>query len=391
MVHLTENNSLPEEWYKNYELTPEAHVARTKYQLCQLHKYNDDNRNYLDKHWGDKTEGSFLCNLDQLIQAAEDINLSYVNKPDYNPMYIDSQHKIERGREWREWDHPVAPVVELLLRETNTPVSYIMINKIPKIIVTVHLGGNPSDLNSLKKLSKKYKFKIIEDASHSFGGKYYSRKVGCSKWSDITVFSFHPVKIITTGEGGAVTTNNIDIFQKVRILRSHGITKDKECFINKNEGDWYYEQQYLGFNYRLTDLQAALGVSQIKRTKEFISKRREISRRYNELLNGLPIITPKQENYSLSSWHLYVIRIKSNLSKKSHDEIFHTLREKNILVNLHYIPIHLQPFYKKLGFKKGDFPKAEKYYREAISLPIYYSLSFEEQDYVINTLKNILT
>ena len=138
MVHLTENNSLPEEWYKNYELTPEAHVARTKYQLCQLHKYNDDNRNYLDKHWGDKTEGSFLCNLDQLIQVAEDINLSYVNKPDYNPMYIDSQHKIERGREWREWDHPVAPVVELLLRETNTPVSYIMINKIPTFTRTIH-------------------------------------------------------------------------------------------------------------------------------------------------------------------------------------------------------------------------------------------------------------
>ncbi len=264
-------------------------------------------------------------------------------------------------------------------------------NKLPKIIVVVHMCGQSADMEKIFNLGKKYGFKIIEDASHGFGGSYKNQLIGNCRYSDITVFSFHPVKIITTGEGGAVTTNNIDIFQKVRILRSHGITKDKECFINKNEGDWYYEQQYLGFNYRLTDLQAALGVSQIKRTKEFISKRREISRRYNELLNGLPIITPKQENYSLSSWHLYVIRIKSNLSKKSHDEIFHTLREKNILVNLHYIPIHLQPFYKKLGFKKGDFPKAEKYYREAISLPIYYSLSFEEQDYVINTLKNILT
>lgn len=263
-------------------------------------------------------------------------------------------------------------------------------NKLPKIVIPVHMCGQSADMELIFNLSKKYGFKIIEDASHAFGGKYKNEFIGNCSFSDITVFSFHPVKIITTGEGGAITTNNEEISNKVKLLRSHGITKDNKLFFNKKEGEWYYEQQYLGFNYRLTDLQAALGLSQIKRTLDFVSKRREIADRYDNLLTNLPIVTPKQEKYSLSSRHLYVIRIKNDKSKLSHYETFKLLREKNILVNLHYIPIHLQPFYKKLGFKKGDYPSAESYYKEAISLPIYFSFSNKDQDYVIATLNKIL-
>ncbi len=263
-------------------------------------------------------------------------------------------------------------------------------NKLPKIVIPVHMCGQSADSEIIFNLSKKYGFKIIEDASHAFGGKYKNEFIGSCSFSDITVFSFHPVKIITTGEGGAITTNDEEISNRVKLLRSHGITKNKELFLNKKEGDWYYEQQYLGFNYRLTDLQAALGLSQIKRTMDFVSKRREIANRYDRLLTNLPIFTPKQEKYSLSSRHLYVIRIKNDNSKLSHYEAFKSLREKNIFVNLHYIPIHLQPYYRKLGFKKGDYPNAERYYKEAISLPIYFSFTKKDQNYVIDTLTKLL-
>ena len=263
-------------------------------------------------------------------------------------------------------------------------------NKLPKILIPVHMCGQSADMEKISSLSKKYGFKIIEDASHAFGGLYKDELIGNCKYSDITVFSFHPVKIITTGEGGAITTNNIEISKRIKLLRSHGITRDRNEFLNKDEGSWYYEQHNLGFNYRLTDIQAALGLSQVKRSLNFVSKRREIAKRYDELLSNLPIITPKQELYSLSSWHLYVIRIEESTTKMSHYEAFNTLREKKIWVNLHYIPIHLQPFYQKMGFKKGDFPKAEQYYKQAISLPIFFSLTNKEQDYVVKVLSEIL-
>ena len=263
-------------------------------------------------------------------------------------------------------------------------------NKLPKILIPVHMCGQSADMKKISELSKKYGFKIIEDASHGFGGLYLDKFIGNCEYSDITVFSFHPVKIITTGEGGAITTNDIEISKKIKLLRSHGITRDRSEFSNKNEGSWYYEQQNLGFNYRLTDIQAALGLSQITRSINFVSKRREIAKRYDELLNDLPLVTPKQESYSLSSWHLYVIRIKEGTTKMSHSDIFDTLRKKKIFVNLHYIPIHLQPFYQKKGFKKGDFPRAEQYYKEAISMPIYFSLSNKEQNDVVKVLSEIL-
>ncbi len=263
-------------------------------------------------------------------------------------------------------------------------------NKLPKIVVCVHMCGQSADMEKFFKLSKEYGFKIIEDASHGFGGSYKKKLIGNCQFSDVTVFSFHPVKIITTGEGGAITTNDKEISKKIKLLRSHGITKDKQDFSNKDEGDWYYEQKYLGFNYRLTEIQAALGLSQIKRTAEFVSKRQKIAKRYDNLLKNLPLVTPKQEAYASSSRHLYVVKIKEGLTKTTHYEAFNFLRKNNIFVNLHYIPIHLQPFYKKMGFTKGDFPIAEKYYSEAISLPIYFSMSKAEQDYVIEKLNEVL-
>lgn len=263
--------------------------------------------------------------------------------------------------------------------------------QLPKVVIPVHLCGQPCDIKGIFRLSKEYGFSIIEDASHAIGGKYEDEPIGNCQYSDITIFSFHPVKIITTAEGGVATTNNKDLAQKMDLLRSHGITRDTELMTNEPDGPWYYQQIDLGFNYRMTEMQAALGVSQIERLKSITDRRHEIAKRYNEKLANLSVTVPFQIEESYSGLHLYVIRLKLDDIKATHLEVFNALRAANIGVNLHYIPVHLQPYYQKLfGFKIGDFPQAEQYYREAISLPLYPDLNVEQQDYIVQTLGSIL-
>ena len=258
--------------------------------------------------------------------------------------------------------------------------------KLPKLIITVHLGGIPVNPIKLKKLSKKYKFKIIEDASHSFGGKYYSRKVGCSKWSDITVFSFHPVKIITTGEGGCCTTNYNKYYEKLIALRNNGIIKENKKFKSENLGPWYYEQHSIGYNFRMSDIQSALGISQLKNLNNFLIKRNRIAKFYCDNLKNLPIKFQRVEKNFYPTYHLFIIKLDSNY-KHLHKKLFNYLRSKNMYVNLHYLPIHLQPFYRKFGFKKNQFPVSEEYSKTAISIPIYPNLRTKDQTQIINYIK----
>lgn len=262
-------------------------------------------------------------------------------------------------------------------------------NCLPSVLIPVHMCGTCCDMESIFNLSKEYGFKIIEDASHAIGGKYKNSKIGESKYSDITVFSFHPVKIITTGEGGAALTNNKEIFKKLALFRSHGVTRDSSQMTKMPEGDWYYEQTELGFNYRMTDIQAALGVSQISRIDSYVSKRNEIAEYYDKNLSYLPIELPKTPDDVYSSYHLYIIKLSQDASIKR-KELFNFLRNNKIGVNVHYIPVHLQPYYKKRGFSEGDFPEAERFYRQAISLPLHPNLSKKDQDFIIDTLKNYL-
>ena len=263
-------------------------------------------------------------------------------------------------------------------------------NRLPKIVIPVHLCGQSCDMEKIYALSKEYGFYIIEDASHAIGGKYQSEHIGACKYSDITVFSFHPVKIVTTAEGGMALTNNSILAKKMDLLRSHGITRDTEIMNKESEGLWYYEQVELGFNYRMTELQAALGVSQMSRLTQFVEKRHSISNKYNEILKDLPVILPYQLNDSYSGLHLYVIRLKLNELKASRKQIFEALRAKGIGVNVHYIPVHTQPYYENLGFKLGDFPVAEAYYDTAISLPMYPDLTDDQIQYVYESLKEVL-
>lgn len=261
---------------------------------------------------------------------------------------------------------------------------------LPKVLVAVHLCGQPCDMTTIRALSNQYGFKIIEDASHAIGGKYMGEFIGNSRYSDITVFSFHPVKIITTAEGGMALTNSDEFAYRLEMLRSHGITRDVSCMESVPDGPWYYEQIALGYNYRMTELQAALGASQMQRLDAYVARRHFLSRRYDRLLKDLPVITPYQDPGSYSGLHLYVIRLQLKLINKSHREVFDGLRKGGIGVNLHYIPVHTQPYYRRMGFKVGDFPEAERYYAEAISLPIYQTLSESEQDQVIEVLKGVL-
>ena len=260
-------------------------------------------------------------------------------------------------------------------------------NKLPKLIIVVHLGGLPTNPIRLNKLSKKYKFKIIEDASHSIGGKYFSKRVGCSKWSDITVFSFHPVKIITTGEGGCCTTNQRKIFEKMSMIRNNGITKDPKKFKFHNLGPWYYEQQVLGFNFRMNEMQAALGVSQIKKINYYIKKRNNIANLYKKELQDLPIKFQKIDKNYYSSYHLFIIKLNSDKSKL-YNFFFKYLRKKNIFVNLHYLPIHLQPYFRNMGFKKKQYPVSEEYSQTALSIPIYPNLTLNNQLKIVKIIKN---
>ena len=265
------------------------------------------------------------------------------------------------------------------------------VNKLPKIVIPVHFAGQSCDMQRIHKLSQEYGFKIIEDASHAIGGKYLDKPIGGCQYSDITVFSFHPVKIITTAEGGLATTNQPGLAEKMQLLRSHGITRDESRMTKPSEGGWYYQQVDLGFNYRMTELQAALGVSQMTRLDDFVATRHQLQERYDELLKDLPLITPHQFKDSYSALHLYPIQIELNKVTKSHKQIFEELRQSGIGVNLHYIPVHTQPYYQEVGFKQGDFPNAEKYYSRAISIPMFQGLKLEMQDQVVETLKKVLT
>jgi UDP-4-amino-4,6-dideoxy-N-acetyl-beta-L-altrosamine transaminase len=263
-------------------------------------------------------------------------------------------------------------------------------NPLPKVVILVHLCGQSCDMKAIGDLSKEYGFSIIEDASHAIGGSYQEDVIGSCKYSDITVFSFHPVKIITTAEGGAALTNSDSLAEKMALFRSHGITRDPALMQGEPDGSWYYQQIELGFNYRMTELQAALGVSQMQRLNEFVAARHHLAKRYNSLLNQLPVITPFQLDNTYSGLHLYVIRLKLDKINLTHQQVFNALRENGIGVNLHYIPIHLQPYYQNMGFKYGDFPAAEHYYQEAISLPMFHIMTEQQQDEVVSVLARIL-
>ena len=263
-------------------------------------------------------------------------------------------------------------------------------NKLPKIVIPVHFSGQSCDMRKIHSLGQEYGFKIIEDASHAIGGEYLGQPVGGCQHSDITVFSFHPVKIITTAEGGLATTNDKELLMRMQLFRSHGVTRDPELMTKESEGDWYYQQVELGFNYRMTELQVALGVSQMQRLDEFITKRHKLQERYDLLLEDLPIIKPYQDKDGYSALHLYPIKIQIDKVKNTKKEIFDALRNNNIGVNVHYIPVHTQPYYGNMGFKKGDYPNAENYYENTISIPIFQGLTIEMQDKVVNILKKVL-
>ncbi|VVM43074.1 MULTISPECIES: UDP-4-amino-4,6-dideoxy-N-acetyl-beta-L-altrosamine transaminase [Pseudomonas] len=258
---------------------------------------------------------------------------------------------------------------------------------LPKVVVPVHLCGQPCDMQAIHALSQRYGFKIIEDASHAIGGKYKGEFIGNCRYSDITVFSFHPVKIITTAEGGMALTNDDELANKLALLRSHGITRDPSQMTHEADGPWYYQQIDLGFNYRMTELQAALGVTQMERLDRFVARRHQLARRYDDLLSSLPIITPWQHPDAYSGLHLYVIRLQLDQIQKTHREVFEALRELGIGVNLHYIPVHTQPHYERMGFKADDFPQAHSYYCEAISIPMFQTMTDEQQDEVIAALR----
>lgn len=259
--------------------------------------------------------------------------------------------------------------------------------KLPKVVVPVHLCGQPCDMAAIHALGKRYGFKLIEDASHAIGGKYKGEFIGNSRYSDITVFSFHPVKIITTAEGGMALTNDAELANRIALLRSHGITRDASRMTHKPDGPWYYQQIDLGFNYRMTELQAALGVSQMTRLDHYVARRHLLAGNYDTLLADLPITRPWQHPDSYSSLHLYVIRLKLGQVGNTHLQVFDALHAQGIAVNLHYIPVHIQPYYQQMGFKVGDFPEAERYYAEAISLPMFQTLTETQQKHVLAALK----
>ncbi|GAC1034252.1 UDP-4-amino-4,6-dideoxy-N-acetyl-beta-L-altrosami ne transaminase [Pseudomonas sp. No.21] len=261
---------------------------------------------------------------------------------------------------------------------------------LPKVVVPVAFAGQSCDMARIAELARRYGFRVIEDASHAIGARYGGRPVGCCEHADITVFSFHPVKIITTGEGGLLTTNDPRLAERLRRLRSHGITRDPAAMTGPSEGPWYYQQLELGFNYRMTDLQAALGLSQLQRLDAFVARRRQLVARYGERLAHLPLELPQVQAGAEPAWHLYPVRLRLERLQHGHRAIFEALRGAGIGVNLHYIPVHLQPYYRQLGFAPGDFPEAERYYAQALSLPLFPDLTDEQQDQVASTLASVL-
>ncbi|MDZ4288549.1 MAG: UDP-4-amino-4,6-dideoxy-N-acetyl-beta-L-altrosamine transaminase [Prosthecobacter sp.] len=262
---------------------------------------------------------------------------------------------------------------------------------LPKVLVPVHFSGQPCEMDAIAALARQYGVRIMEDASHAIGAEYKGEKIGGRVHADLTIFSFHPVKILTTGEGGMLLTNDSDLYEKLIRLRSHGITRDPR-FMRGGSPDepWYYEQVDLGFNDRMTDIQAALGASQMEKLPAFLVRRRELAARYDRLLADLPLILPWQHPDTLSAWHLYVVRPNPALTSVTRAALYKGLRERQIFPQVHYIPVHTQPWYRDLGFATGDFPVAENYYAGALSLPMYYSLSDSDQDQVVRAAKEIL-
>ena len=261
--------------------------------------------------------------------------------------------------------------------------------RLPKIVVPVHLCGLSCDMERIDQLAQKYGFSVIEDASHAIGARYQDQAVGDCRYSKITIFSFHPVKIITTGEGGAAMTNCEELAGKMELLRSHGITRDPEQMTHSPDGPWYYQQVDLGYNYRMTDIQAALGHSQLARLAEYVERRNTIASAYDEELSSLPVSAQHRPPDCQSAMHLYVIRVSLQNTTRTHAQVFALLRDAGIGCNLHYIPIHLQPYYRNMGFRSGDFPEAESYYAEAISLPMFPTLTQEQQHQVTKQLQRI--
>lgn len=260
---------------------------------------------------------------------------------------------------------------------------------LPKIVVPVHLCGQSCDMAKINELSKRFGFHVIEDASHAIGAHYQNQPVGNCRFSDITVFSFHPVKIVTTAEGGVAQTNDPELADRMRMLRSHGITRDQGLMTKDSDGPWYYQQLMLGYNYRMTELQAGLGLSQLSRLNEFVATRNEIAQRYDDALSSSVFDTPKQHADCYSARHLYVLQLDSERSRLAHMEVFEFLRSEGIGVNLHYIPVHLQPYYSEMGFKHGDFPNAEAYYQRAISIPVFPTMSEDDIRKVVQTVLKV--
>jgi UDP-4-amino-4,6-dideoxy-N-acetyl-beta-L-altrosamine transaminase len=264
------------------------------------------------------------------------------------------------------------------------------IGKLPKVVIPVHFAGQSCRMGEIRKLADQYNFTVIEDAAHAIGGSYQGKKVGACQFSEMAVFSFHPVKIITTGEGGMILTNRTELYEKLLRLRTHGITRDDRFMAKPADGIWHYQQIELGYNYRMTDIQAALGYSQLKRIDEFVRRRHYLAGRYDQKLKDLPVTLPWQDPETYSAYHLYVIRLHLDQLRKSRKQIFEELRAAGINVNVHYFPVHTQPYYERLGFKNGDFPVAEQYYQRAITIPLYYGLSDEDQDYVVEQLRKVI-
>ena len=263
--------------------------------------------------------------------------------------------------------------------------------KVPKVVIPVHLCGQPCDMTGIQALRERYGFKIIEDASHAIGGKYKGEPIGNGRYSDITVFSFHPVKIVTAGEGGMAVTNDATLAKRMRLLRSHGITSTAAEMQPRPAGEiWNYQQIDLGFNYRMTDIHAALGLSQMRRIDDFVTRRHAIAKRYDQLLAALPLLTPWQHADSYSGYHLYVIRLKLDEMGKTQRQVYDGLRAAGILVNLHYIPVYRQPYYEKMGFSAGYCPQAELFYSDVISIPLYPALTWTQQDIVVQVLREVL-
>lgn len=260
---------------------------------------------------------------------------------------------------------------------------------LPKVVIPVHFAGQSADMEAIHALSKRYGFSIIEDASHAIGGLYQDQAIGNCRYSDISIFSFHPVKIITTGEGGMAITNQSHLAERMFCLRSHGITRNKHQFNLEAPGPWYYEQIELGFNYRMTDIQAALGLKQLERLPLFIKRRRELAASYDVLLSKLPLLTPFQHPDTQSAYHLYVVQVKDE-APLNRDDLYSWLIKEGIGVNVHYIPVHTHPYYRAHGFAHSAFPEAETYYTKALTLPLFYGLKESEQRHIVDKLTKAL-